>query len=81
MSGTKDNLRNKIIELMEYRQLPELIDLVESSTINKTQLIKELCDIQEAIYHLDHVLESEWEIIESSLKGKWEAIYNTLLKA
>lgn len=81
MSLIEVRLRNKIIELIEYRRLPELIDLVEKSTVKKRQLIDELCEIQEAIYHLDHVLESEWNIINSSLEGKWDAIYDALMKS
>ncbi|NNF36502.1 MAG: hypothetical protein HKN68_20540 [Saprospiraceae bacterium] len=78
MERREERLAIKIQELIEYRRLPELLDIVENDDSIKTQFINELSDLQKAIYHLDHILESEWEIIDSSLEGKWDAIYNAL---
>jgi len=78
MERREERLAIKIQELIEYRRLSELLDIVENDDSIKTQVINELSDLQKAIYHLDHILESEWEIIDSSLEGKWDAIYNAL---
>jgi hypothetical protein len=78
---TDNQLVDKIKQLMHYRKLPDIIDLVEQTGKNKRELLSHLIEIQKAIYHLDHVLESEWNIIHSSLDIKWKSIYRALESA
>ena len=78
---SKEELRMKILELFEYRALPEIIDMVEKDVQKKNQLLNHLISIQESIYHLDHVLESEWDIIHSTLDYKWKDIFQSMKDA
>jgi hypothetical protein len=68
----------KITDLMDYRMLPDLIDLVEQDTDKKRQLISKLVDLQVAIYDLDHYLETHWQLSEDHLETYWVPIYDAL---
>ena len=81
MSDINTALRQKILELFHYRALPYLINSVEHDSSAVDDLISKLIRVQSSIYALDEVLESEWEIIASSLKGKWDDIIESLIAA
>ena len=69
-------MRQKILDLFEYREFPYLLSFVEA--VDRERLEEKLIAIQEAIYHLDLVLESKWEIEESEFEPHWKAITQTL---
>ena len=70
-------LREKIIELFEYRQLPELITF--GGKAFDQEFYEKLIDLQYHIYKLDHELESNWEVDTRIIKDRWEKIYQSLL--
>lgn len=72
------DLLAKINDLMDYRMLPHLIDLVESDAAQKQRLLDQLTDLQVAIYHLDHYLETTWHLQDDELEARWLPIYNAL---
>jgi len=72
-------MRQKILDLFEYREFPHLLSFVEA--VDREVLMENLIAIQEAIYHLDLALESKWEIEDAEFKPHWEAITQTLLDA
>jgi len=71
-------LREKVIELFEYRNIPQLLELVEPSKSQYSRFLEQLIAIQIAIYNLDTILESEWNVINRDLQASWEAIYLSL---
>lgn len=71
----------KIEDLMDYRMLPDLIDLVEHDVDKKRQLISRLVDLQVAIYDLDHYLETNWQLSDVDLESRWVPIYDALRAA
>ena len=70
-------LKKKIEELFRYRKFPELLEQV-GETYKGHELIKKLMRLQEAIYHLDHHLETHWEVKKKDLKPYWNEIYAAL---
>ena|GEM_PF-545591 len=72
-------MRQKILDLFEYREFPHLLSFVES--VDREVLKEKLVAIQEAIYHLDQVLESKWEIEDSEFDPHWENITEALISA
>ncbi|MDF1699124.1 MAG: hypothetical protein P1U56_24940 [Saprospiraceae bacterium] len=71
------SLREKIIELFEYRQLPELIRYNNSEWDNV--FYEKLIDLQYHIYMLDHELETNWEVDLDIIAERWVKIYDALL--
>ena len=71
-------MREKIIALFEYRQLPDLM------MFNKKDWDQDfyelLIELQYHIYKLDHELETNWEVDLSIIKNRWKEIYAALLK-
>ena len=74
----RQSLLAKIADLMDYRMLPDLIGLVENCQSKKEILIKGLVDLQVAIYDLDHYLETNWVLSQTSLDQHWQPIYESL---
>jgi len=70
-------LSKKINELFVYRKFPELLEQV-GETYKGHELIKKLVRLQEAIYHLDHYLETNWKTKKKDLNVYWKEIYATL---
>jgi len=75
----KKQLREKIVELFEYRRLPELIKLGNNGKAD-VDLLEKLIQLQADIYHLDHTLESNWEADEKKLSEHWKDIHSSLVK-
>jgi len=69
-------LREKIIALFEYRQLPELISF--GWTKWDEDYYEKLINLQFHIYKLDHELETNWEVDLSIINDRWEKIYDAL---
>jgi len=65
-------MKEKIIELFEYRKLPELLKKghygLDSSLVDK------LVELQMSIYHLDTYLETTWETKTHELNKYWKHI-------
>lgn len=76
MPENKESNRNKILELFHYRQLPWLLEYAELA--DRDKLFDSLLTLQEAIYALDHQLETNWDIGLSDLKPYWIEIYRNL---
>jgi len=72
----KLELREKIIALFEYRQLPELIKFGGAKW--DEEYYERLIDLQYHIYKLDHELETNWEVDLSIIDQRWEKIYEAL---
>ena len=70
------DLRKKIIELFEYRQLPELIRFGGQAW--NDDYYERLIDLQFHIYKLDHELETHWDVDMSVISQRWEKIYEAL---
>lgn len=70
------DLRNKIIELFEYRELPKLI-AYKSETWDD-QFYEDLIQLQYDIYMLDHELETNWEVDMSVISDRWVSIHKDL---
>lgn len=73
-----EDRRNKIITLFEYRRLPELIRMGGNEL--DVSFYEDLIDLQDKIYDLDAVLESEWKIDYVALGKTWEVIRAKLLE-
>jgi hypothetical protein len=71
-------LRDKILDLFSYRKIPYLMDIVESDQTIKSDLLEKLIAIQTEIYHLDAVLEEDWEILDLKIEASWVQIYKAL---
>lgn len=69
-------LRNKIIELFEYRELPKLI--AYGGCPWDEQFYEELIQLQYDIYMLDHELETNWDVDMSIIDARWKAIHKDL---
>lgn len=69
-------LREKIIELFEYRQLPALISFGGKDW--DQDFYEKLIDLQFHIYKLDHELETNWQVDLSVIEDRWEKIYLAL---
>ncbi len=69
-------LRNKIIELFEYRQLPELISFGGKDWDDA--YYERLIELQFHIYKLDHELETNWDVDMSIIEDRWRKIYGAL---
>lgn len=69
-------LRNKIIELFEYRELPKLISYKNEEW--DAQFYEDLVQLQYDIYLLDHELETNWEVDMSIVGERWKTIYRDL---
>lgn len=69
-------LRKKIIELFEYRELPKLI--AYKSDKWDEQFYEDLIQLQYDIYMLDHELETNWSVDMSVIEKRWVAIHQDL---
>ncbi len=69
-------LRNKIIELFEYRELPKLI--AYGGQKRDGQFYEDLIQLQYDIYMLDHELETNWYVDMSIIDARWKAIHKDL---
>lgn len=70
------DLRAKIIELFEYRRLPQL--MAHTTGVLDEIFYNQLIDLQASIYHLDHELETHWAVAERLIAERWTAIHNDL---
>ncbi|MFT4535596.1 MAG: hypothetical protein ACJA1A_002859 [Saprospiraceae bacterium] len=69
-------LRNKIIALFEYRELPKLIAYGGGTW--DIQFYENLIQLQYDIYMLDFELETNWEVDMSIIDTRWKAIHKDL---
>jgi len=69
-------LRSKIIELFEYRELPKLIAYGGQKW--DEQFYEDLIQLQYDIYKLDHELETNWKVDMSIIEARWKAIHKDL---
>ena len=69
-------LRNKIIELFEYRELPKLIAYGGGAWDD--QFYEDLIQLQYDIYMLDYELETNWDVDMSIIDARWKAIHKDL---
>lgn len=80
-SGSTSNpeeLTRKVKALFRYRHIPDLLSM---SRIQDARGFRDkLISLQLSIYHLDHYLETNWEMDKDALDGFWNAIYASLLK-
>lgn len=72
-----EDMRRKILELFEYRRLPEII--TEGNGTMDEMFYDKLIALQNAIYELDEVLETEWLDNRAHLDDKWALINKHLL--
>ncbi len=72
-------MKQKIIDLFEYRRIPELIELAHIKKSNR--LLKWLVGLQMSIYDLDQYLEDNWEIKETKLEKQWKSIHQAMIQA
>lgn len=73
-----ETLENKIVKLFEYRHLPHLMKVGNDGILDEA-FYKKLIELQANIYHLDHVLESDWTVDMEEIDHKWVAIHKSLL--
>jgi len=66
-------LRKKIVDLFEYRQLPLLMELGQGTV--DMEFYEHLLQLQAAIYHLDHELETMWDVPMRLIDDRWAAIH------
>lgn len=73
-------LEHKIKILFEYRKLPTLPSLssLMVAEYNRDLLFNKLEYLQKTIYHLDHALETMFDINQDLLNENWQAIYKAL---
>lgn len=71
-------LREKIIKLFEYREMPALIKY--QSEIWDAQFYEDLIQLQYDIYLLDHELETHWHVDLQVIEQRWVAIHQDLLR-
>lgn len=69
-------LREKILELFEYRQLPDLIKYGGQEW--DKDYYEKLIKLQYHIYRLDHELETHWKVDMKIVEHRWQAIYQAL---
>lgn len=69
--------KDKILELFEYRKLPQLISRLDG--VNSKKLYKKLINVQRAIYDLDAYLESRWTMQDKILKDLWTNITTAVM--
>ncbi len=80
-SGSNSNaedLTRKVKALFRYRHIPELLSMSEIQEAGR--LRDKLIALQLSIYHLDHYLETNWDMDKGALDEYWNAIYASLLK-
>lgn len=65
--------RKKIIELFEYRMLPELM-IIGGGTLDRS-LYEDLINLQYRIYKLDEALEQSYEVDHKLIDARWQDIY------
>lgn len=70
-------MREKILTLFEYREFPYLLKFVPEK--RRDILLEQLIELQEAIYHLDTVLESKWEIKDEEFDPHWATITEKII--
>lgn len=73
-----ENLSQKIDALFEYRMLPQLIKEGGANAEQAKVIYQKLKKLQEAIYNLDHYLETHW--ICTDLDTYWRPISNCLIQ-
>jgi len=71
-------LRNKIIELFEYRQLPTLIKFSKGTW--DEYFYENLIQLQYDIYKLDHELETNWDVDMDIIADRWSRIHADLAR-
>ena len=71
------DLQQKIKDLFLYRKFPFLMEMAGQNYKNHP-LIEQLIKLQEAIYYLDHHLETHWDIKAIDLKPFWDDIFKAL---
>jgi hypothetical protein len=69
-------LRKKILDLFEYRELPKLIAYGGQKWDD--QFYEDLIQLQYDIYMLDHELETNWDVDMSIINDRWKAIHKDL---
>jgi len=69
-------LRNKIIELFEYRELPTLIKYGQVEWDDS--FYEGLIQLQYDIYKLDHELETNWDVDLAVIADRWTKIHGDL---
>ena len=69
-------LRSKIIELFEYRELPKLIEY--GGMPWDKEFYEDLIKLQYDIYLLDHELETNWDVDMSIIDERWKVIHQDL---
>ncbi len=69
-------LRNKIIELFEYRELPKLIAYGGQNW--DEQFYEDLIQLQYDIYILDNELETNWDVDMDIIDERWKVIHQDL---
>ncbi len=70
-------MKQKIIDLFEYRQFPHLLQYVQED--RREALLEQLIDLQEAVYHLDAVLESKWDLTDADFEPHWQSITQAVI--
>lgn len=78
--GIVMNLEEKILKLFSYRLFPSLYLMGNLSNEEQNDLEKNIFDLQESIYKLDHYLESEWIVDRQHIESCWNKIYSDLRK-
>lgn len=76
METISNEMRSKIIDLFEYRKLPELITLGGGAF--DMAFYEKLIKLQYSIYLLDDVLETNWDVDMNLIAQRWAVIYNDL---
>ncbi len=72
-------LKEKIVELFDYRKFPVLLEETGGLQEEIDDLVGELIELQENIYYLDAYLESNWNLDKKIISEKWKDIYNSKL--
>ncbi|HRX28285.1 MAG TPA: hypothetical protein P5235_02800 [Saprospiraceae bacterium] len=67
-------MRDKIIELFEYRKFPLLFEAAGKKWEVSSPFVESLIELQEKIYDLDSILESDWDIDPMHLSEQWKQI-------
>ena len=71
------SIREKIIELFEYRKLPFL---VEDYRLRGSGIMEELIDLQHIIFLYDKYLEENWVLDQEELGRRWKAVLEKLIE-
>ncbi|MDX1476870.1 MAG: hypothetical protein R3301_04155 [Saprospiraceae bacterium] len=74
--ASQQEITKKINDLFTYRRIPYMLKL--AGIPKDSPFVKQLMDLQQAIYALDEYLEANWQVKKSALDKHWKEINRQL---